>query len=410
MPGNNLPTQPITAITCAGDPYEMGVAQGRALREKIHSAFETVANLEAVRLMKPWGLPFGWFLRFAEAKAAKFLKRAFTAVSVNAADRLRGIAAGADVPFRKLALCSALEAVLSDLRPTTVVATNHGCSAIAATGSATLDGDPILAHNFDYLPVTQPYYFIRRSEPANGLRSVELSVAPLAGAVTGVNEAGLSIICNYAYAVDTGPPAPTITMLIADALARFETVDQATDFLANSPRVGGGLLMLGDAGGAIASIEISNTRLERRDSQSGTDRLCHTNRYCKPAMREVELHSAATHHNKAPQPLRGRRVHRSSEDRDADLQTLVTEAERFDRDTVQSIMSHHGPVGEPSFGTVCMHSDYWFTTASLQLLPAERRLRVSFSPTCVAEYRDFVVGETDSQRINRHKPEVQASG
>lgn len=407
---NNLPTLPITAVTCAGDPFEMGVAQGRALREKIHSAFDTVARLEAVRLMKPWGLPFGWFLRIAEAKAAKFLKRAFAAVSVNAADRLRGIAAGAEVPFRKLALCSALEAVLSDLRPTTVVATNHGCSAVAATGSATVDGDPILAHNFDYLPVTQPYYFIRRSEPADGLRSVELSVAPLAGAVTGVNEAGLSIICNYAYAIDTGPPAPTITMLIADALARFETVDSAVEFLANSRRVGGGLLMLGDAAGAIASVEISNTKLERRDPQAGNDRLCHTNRYCKPAMREVELHPEAIHHNKAPKVLRGRRVHRSSEDRDVDLQTLVAEADRFDIASVQSIMSHHGPVGKPSFGTVCMHSDYWFTTASLQLLPAERRLRASFSPTCVAEYEDFFVGDSDSHVAHQHKPEARASG
>lgn len=361
------------------------------MREKIHAAFETVANLEAVRLMKPFGLPFRWFLRIAERKAERFLRQAFAAADVAASQRLRGIADGAEAPFRKLALCSALEAVLSDLEPTTFVAVDAGCTAFAATGSATVDGSPILAHNFDYLPVTQPFYFIRRSEPAGGLRSVELAVAPLAGAVTGINEAGLSFVCNYAYAIDKGPPAPTITMLIAEALARFESVDDAVTFFNLTPRTGGGLLMLGDAGGAIASIEISSTRLHRRDPAPGTDRLGHTNRYCSPAMREVELHPSATHNHKAPQALRGRRVHRSAEDRDAEFAGLIDSVPEFDADAVRRIMSHHGPDGTPSFGTVCMHSDYWFTTASLQLFPADRRLRASFSPTCVAEYREFSV-------------------
>lgn len=378
----------------------MGRAQGEQLRERVHAAFDTVANLEAVRLMKPFALPFRWFLRVAESKAERFLQRAFAAVPVAAKERLRGIADGAGVPFRKLALCSALEAVLSDLRPVTVVAAGAGCSALAVTRSASKDGRPILAHNFDYLPVTQPFYFIRRSQPAEQLASVELSLAPLAGAVTGLNEAGLAIVCNYAYATDKSSPAPTITMLIAEALARFQRLDEACEFFAATPRTGGGLLMLADADGAIASLEISNTRVRRRDPPSipplargglrgGRDRLCHTNRFCRPEMGDVELSPAAVYGKNAPHALRGRRVHQSAEDRDAAFRQLIDQRDCYDRDDVRDVLSNHGPDGRPSLGTICMHSDYWHTTASLQLFPAERLLRASFSPTCVAEYREF---------------------
>jgi hypothetical protein len=33
-----------------------------------------------------------------------------------------------------------------------------------------------------------------------------------------------------------------------------------------------------------------------------------------------------------------------------------------------------------------MHSDYWNTTASLQWFPDRSGLRVSYSPTCEAQY------------------------
>ena len=386
-----LPTQLVTDLTCAGTPFEMGIVQGQALREKIQGSIQTLANLEAVRLMKPRFLPFGWFWRLAAFKSERFLQRAFAASPLWIEQRLRGIAEGSGVPFRTLAICSAMEAALSDLGPITTIAAIAGCSAMAVSRSASRDGRPMLAHNFDYIPITQPYYFIRRSKPTGKLNSLEFSVAPLAGTISGINEAGLCITCNYAYATDKGGAAPTITMLIADALARFRSVDQAVDFFSKSPRVGGGLLMLGDPSGTIASLEISSTRVERRDPAVGHDRLFHTNRYCCAAMSAIEVDDRAMHGTKSPRPLRGRRVHQSAEARSALFRELIDSEDQFDLASIQKVMSSHGLSHLPSSGTICMHSDYWHTTASLQLFPSERLLRVSFSPTCVAEYRDFTV-------------------
>ena len=387
----SLPTQLVTELTCTGTPFEMGFAQGQALREKIQGSIEALANLEAVRLMKPRLLPFSWFWRLAAFKSERFLQQAFAASPLWIEERLRGIAEGSGVPFRTLAIGSVMEAALSDLGPITTIAATAGCSAMAVSRSASCDGRPMLAHNFDYLPITQPYYFIRRSNPTGKLSSVEFSLAPLAGAVTGINEAGLCITCNYAYATDKGRAAPTVTMLIADALARFRSVDQAVDFFFQSPRVGGGLLMLGDPSGTIASLEISNTRVERREPAAGHDRLFHTNRYCCAAMSAIEVDDRAMHGTKSPRPLRGHRVHQSADERSALFQELIDSEVQFDRVSMQKVMSSHGSSHLPSSGTICMHSDYWHTTASMQLFPSERLLRVSFSPACVAEYREFTV-------------------
>ena len=52
-------------------------------------------------------------------------------------------------------------------------------------GSRTADGAPVIARNFDYLPLVQPYYVTRESAPRDGFRSLEFTMASLAGAVDG---------------------------------------------------------------------------------------------------------------------------------------------------------------------------------------------------------------------------------
>ncbi len=45
--------------------------------------------------------------------------------------------------------------------------------------------------------------------------------------------------------------------------------------------------------------------------------------------------------------------------------------------------------GKPSDDSLCMHGSYWTTTASLQLFPARRSMRVAYSSTCAADYVEF---------------------
>src|SRR4051794_27909130 len=97
-------------------------------------------------------------------------------------------------------------------------------------------------------------------------------------------------------------------MIVAEVLARCTSLAQAIDHVRSRPSWGSGILMLANAGGDIASLELSNTRSAVRRPAEGEDILFHTNAYqCGPT-REIEVPETAVYDGRAPRALRGQRV------------------------------------------------------------------------------------------------------
>jgi predicted choloylglycine hydrolase len=250
----------------------------------------------------------------------------------------------------------------------------------------------VIARNFDYLELVQPYHIVRENRPAEGLRSFEFTVAPLAGAMDGVNEAGLCIVYDYAFTLDQpAEPAPSISMLVSGALQRCLTVAEAADYLATRSRWGGALLMMADGTGDIASLEISSTRCELRRPAAGQDYCLHTNRFQTAAMRSVEAPEDAVLDSHAPVAMRGKRLHESAERRAQRLEELMQKGGAFGLDKLNRVMADHGSEGKPSAYTPCVHSNYWNTTTCVQLLPRSRTLRIAFTRPCEARFHEFTL-------------------
>jgi hypothetical protein len=366
----------------------MGLAQGTSVGAKIHAARRALPDLEVFRLQQPRLLPYWLYRWLAEQRAASFLagplQRDFPAMR----DRLAGIAEGSGLSVNAVSLFNVFEALLSSVGGCT--ACPGACSAVAIRGSRSATGEPIVAHNFDYLPLVQPFYVVRDSRPHGKLRSFEFTTAPLAGAVDGMNEAGLCITYNYAFAFDEpATPAAPISMAISTALERCGTVADAADFIASKPRFGGGLLMLCDASGDIASLELSSTRSYIRRPAEGEDVLFHTNAFASNRMREVQVAQDAVYTDRAPTPLRGRRLHQSSERRDERFRQLLADGGAFTIDELGAVMADHGAAGIASDDTPCIHGSYWYTTACLQLLPKSRQIRVAYDTACNAKFEEF---------------------
>jgi hypothetical protein len=380
-------------VVCTGSPRAMGRAQGFALRSKILAARRDLSKIESFALRRPPWMPYTAYRWLAERKAwrefAQPLSRDYPAMI----ERLQGIADGAGLGLRPVALFNVLEPLLSAASGCT--ACPAACSAVAVRGRCSATGETIVARNFDYLPLVQPYYVLRESQPASGLRSLDFTVAPLAGAVDGMNEHGLCITYDYAFATDEprGPAAP-ISMLIAEALERCATVAEAAEHLAARPRWGGGLLLLADAHGDIASLELSSTRSRLRRPAPGEDRIFHTNAYSDDAMREVQVALDAVYDHRAPGPLRGRRLHESSERRDARFRQLLDATDVFDENSLAAVMADHGPNGTPSDHTPCVHGTYWYTTACLMFFPQSRRLRIAYGTACQAQFEEVTLTTT----------------
>jgi len=386
-----MATEPISPsvveVICQGDSREMGFAQGAGAKNKIHGAHQALIELEAFRLLQPRLLPYPVYRWLAEKKAAQFL----AGLEKHYPDmnhRLAGIAAGAGIALNAIYLVNALEPLLSSVGGCTTCP--GACSAIAIRGARSTTGEPILARNFDYLPLVQPFYLVRESRPKAKLRAFEFTTAPLAGAVDGMNEKGLCITYNYGFTIDTPlASAAPLSMVISETLQNCGTVAQAAEWLASKPRYGGGLLMLCDATGDIASLELSSTRSHLRRPTSGTDTLFHTNAFSSDHMREVQAPWDSVYTNNAPTPLRGKRLHQSSELRDQRFQELLEKADTLDIEQLGAIMADHGPTGTPNGDTPCMHSPYWYTTACLQFFPKSRSIRVAYNTACQAHYQEI---------------------
>ena len=383
--------EPRINAVCEGTAHEQGIAQGSALRRQVGGARDVLARLEAFRLRQPWWLPYPLYRRLTERTCRRLFEGALAEHDRAMAARLAGIAEGAGIGLGSAYLLNAVEALMSSIQDIIAVPSG-GCSAVAVRGAWSATGEAMIAHNFDYLPIIQPFYVLRDSRPAGGIRSLDFTVAPLCGTVDGVKERGLAIACDYAFVTDPADPAPTISMAIADALATCATVAEAAERIAARPRWGGGLLMLADAGGDIASLELSNTRSHLRRPEPGVDVVVHTNRFSSPELREVEIPPDACFTDAAPTPLRGRRVHESAEQRDARFACLLAEPRPLTPDGLAALMADHGPDGQPGNGTPCRHSDYWHTSACIQLLPRSGRLRAAYAPACRAAYADFALG------------------
>ncbi|HEY2883521.1 MAG TPA: C45 family peptidase [Pirellulales bacterium] len=392
-PMDNLPqTQPKLDVTCSGAPYEMGFAQGAALRERIQLGRRELSKLEAFRNEQPWWMPYPVFLAYAERKVAGLVRPGVAAAFPEMQQRLEGIAAGAAVPLNALYLLNGLEALMASVEgKIQISALAAACSAIAVRGSRSQGGQPVIARNFDYLPIVQPFYAIRRCEPTGGMRSLEFTLAPLAGTVDGVNEAGLCITYNYAFTLDRpGKKFGFISMAISEAMARCRTVAEAAEWISSRPRWGGGILMLADAAGDIASLELSSTQATLRRPVSGANVIYHTNCFFEPTTSAAQVPAGAVFTDRAPKPIRGRRVLESADVRRNRFEELLSPQGKFSGplgpNDLQAILSDHGQPGQPGDNALCMNGSYWTTTASLQLFPHCRTIRVAYSSACEAKY------------------------
>lgn len=382
-----MPQPPAAPLVCEGSPEEMGAAQGAALRAEIRGAYDALREIAAFRNRKPWWMPFALFRQVAARKASRSTAKPVAGLCPTLHARLMGIAKGACIREEALWLMQAMEGALARVDGLVEVPP-AGCSAVALRGRASANGRPVIAHNFDYLPAVQPFYAVRESRPQGGYRSLEFTAAPLAGAIDGLNEKGLAVTYNYARTLnERGEPGPTLSMRISELLGQAATVAEAVEAMLAWPRWGSGILMVADAGGDVASVELTSTRSAvRRPEPKAPDFLYHTNKFACAATQAVEVPETAVFGPAGPRP--GERVLLSSIRRLERFGVLLNDAAGLTLDDLGRIMADHGD-GNPSCDTICMHGDFWVTAASVHCLPAERVLRVSYGSTCAANYVEY---------------------
>jgi hypothetical protein len=217
---------------CGGAPRDLGFDQGRSVRDELQRAFAALPLWRRAALRLGRGSP-----RFD--RAARDLLRHFPQQS----ECLEGMARGAGVPYRWL-----VERTAASYAP----ADPHGVAD--APGVAL---EPPLAPVPRLLRGVPRPALVRRSQPDGGWNSVELTLPWLGAGLAGVNAGGLAVVgVTFAAAAPGDPCAAPAGLLVQDCLARFDSVAGARDWCIGRPAGGRGALLLADAGGAVAAVEI----------------------------------------------------------------------------------------------------------------------------------------------------------
>lgn len=381
-------------VECAGDHREMGRAQGAACRgdlaqlEKVLLEVAGVAQDGRLAPLRHLGRPVAGA---AGRIGQRLLGGDLTRLHPHHVERLRGIAEGADLPLHRMFVGPLVELVLN--RASYRRAAPGACTAVALSGARTRTGEALIAKNFDYPPASGALHLTRLSRPEGAGRaaSLEVTKAPLSGSHDGVNEHGLAVTYNYGHFRGKAGARVSISVLVQEVLESCRTVDQAIARLRAHARSGGALIMLADADGTIASVELGpDTMAVRRG-----DLLVHANHASTAELAARDVPKDAVFPRwMMPAALRGKRVQQSSEERHRRAEELARALAPGEagEEGLTALLADHGPgdaAGPGDDDTICRHGPYYATTCAVVLRPRSRSMRLRVGWPCEGDFSDL---------------------
>jgi hypothetical protein len=219
-------------VCCAGAPRDLGLDEGEAARIRIRAGL----------LERPFGALRELLPGSRARRALRDLERFFP----HHAERLQGLSLGARVP--EAALVPGLAALLAG-----------DAGLAAAVSRERAPRGALVARSLVGPPAG---VVLRESRPDNDYRSLELAPAGSPAAWIGVNEHGLAASATALPADGAlleGCAAPA-QLLVQDVLQRFDAVDKAVEWALRRPAGGHASLLLADAAGGLAAVEIEGRR------------------------------------------------------------------------------------------------------------------------------------------------------
>jgi predicted choloylglycine hydrolase len=356
-------------LTLQGDHYAMGRQHGiqvKGLRPLIARAIK--ARFDQIEQDAP------------DARFETLLQETRNALETFSApllDLIRGQAEALEFEFETL-LRYDLVSYLRDDLVNRKSADGEGCTTWAATGSATIDGQPLLVKNRDYRLEHLPLQVVIRVAPESGYRYICNGSAGSPGVFcAGINQAGLSIADTHICSTDLGPGLPDYALMM-HLLEEHDSVSSAVDYLRSVPRLGRNNLILADAQGNLAVFESGHTRHGLFETRDGT--LVNTNHYVSSALRDCFVDSS-------PPVIRGNSFHRY----DKLTHELNGAYGQIDVPFAQRLMATHDGL----LASLCRHPMEGCASATISACifsPIEKKMLFCHGLPCQGRYEEFTVG------------------
>jgi isopenicillin-N N-acyltransferase-like protein len=248
----------------------------------------------------------------------------------------------------------------------------EGCTCWAAAGAATLDGAPILAKNRDYRPDHLPLQCLARVTPIQGHAYLCLTSAGSPGVFSsGINAVGLAVADTHVVSNNIGPGIARYSLMM-QILEQFSSTREAIDYISTVPHFGDGTIVLADAQGDLAAVELAHSvqavRLPVKDY------VVSTNHFSEPDT------SAFWVENNPPRLVGNSRMRRQVVET-----SLEADFGRVDIPWAQALMARHGD----DLSAICRHPEMDAHSVSISaviFLPRQASLYVTNGLPCQNPY------------------------
>jgi predicted choloylglycine hydrolase len=258
-----------------GNHYDVGLQQGKAMRESIHEGINTILTSELMKSSKPKLLPTSLYYLLAKRRPNQMLREDIFKYFPKQAQKMQGIADGAEVDLQTILFTQMLEVLI-------------GCTTLAFSQNRTSTSETIMAKNFDYIPFLAPYNFTCETKLTGGYKTLGFKMASLPGMYDGMNEHGLAVTYNLARSTDKPELFVPTGIILQEMLETCVTVDETASMITQSKRGGhDGLITLLDPSGDIKTVELSSHFAVVRETIDL--HVVNTNNYQTAEMQEHEV-------------------------------------------------------------------------------------------------------------------------
>jgi isopenicillin-N N-acyltransferase like protein len=224
----------LTVIFLKGSPFEMGYAEGVLMQDKMH----TLEN-EFLKMIQGY-VPQHWFMEILKNYVIYRNRHLSDFVPLDFRQEIYGETLGCpDIHpeegnyYNRLLNYHAAHDVSYMMIDNPFIAARAGCTAFGAWGNATENKHLITGRNFDWeaAEVFSRDRVVMMCEPDNGIPFISLSWAAMAGVVSGMNRAGVSVTVNGAPSKLPNTTATPVAIVAREILEQAHDLDEALKIL-----------------------------------------------------------------------------------------------------------------------------------------------------------------------------------